>query len=233
MTTLDWDLATNGEVTLVHVAVRTDVPRAVRIENQLAGPVWPPRSQGRPLAGWDEDGYRGTVDPETPLVLGYATPADPAEPPVSLAPADPPDGEPTPTGLVRALGEAGPPRAAVPEMAPAGTARVDRDADVSPAPFGSDPETGSLDSGSSARPTAPPSGLEAWLTAVDRRVHRLTGETDDEPPAPASGARRPASGDLAAQVAEDRAAVAAVRERTAALADRLERLSLPDPEREG
>jgi len=117
MATLDWELRRAGEVTLVELLVTSDADTHIEIESNLS-PVWPPRRENRPAAGWDKSGFEGTVAAGEPLVLGYASPEDPVEPPATIAetapvPAD--SGEaPSPDELVRRLGDARPPRDAVP-----------------------------------------------------------------------------------------------------------------------
>ncbi len=59
--------------TLVQLVVAADRPHRVRIESRLEGPVWPPLTDGRPAAGWDDRGVTLTVEPGlTPL--GFAAP---------------------------------------------------------------------------------------------------------------------------------------------------------------
>lgn len=246
MATLDWDLDTAGDVTLVHVAVRSDVTRAVRIENELSGPVWPPRTQGQPLPGWDEDGYVGTVDPESPLLLGYATPAEPADPPVSLAEdtiSETVDEEPTPAALVRVLGEAGPPREAVPELARNGSSADTPDPPEDSTRFefgtGREPHTGDETRGARSHsgvidgPSTPPSGLDAWLAAVERRVARLEAIADPAGTHRDTGSDTARGGAIASQAAADRTAVATLQNRTETLLTRLESLPGDVTERPG
>ena len=193
MATLDWDLATADEVTLVHAAVRTETRRAVRIANELDGPVWPPRTHGRPAPGWRDDAYVGVSEPETPLVVGYASPAPPAEPPVSLDTAPPPAGEVRAaaavdttraddvavdgpgagaTAVARALGPGGPPRSAVPHIAAVGDERVTRRASTgdgaasdSEGPHASDP----------GQESGPPDAVATWLDDVAARTSHDDG----------------------------------------------------------
>jgi hypothetical protein len=121
-------------VTLVAVRVRNDAPvaRRVRVRNLLDGPVCPPRREGVPEAGWDEEGYEGVVPAEGSLGLGYACPASPSAgdgsdaddggPAVAVEPLGRADGDcETPTDAaraVRALGRARPPADAVPDLVP-------------------------------------------------------------------------------------------------------------------
>lgn len=117
MATLDWQLTPTEDATLVELTVTSDADARVEIESSLQ-PVWPPRRQNRPAAGWDDSGFEGTVTAGEPLVLGYASPDDPVEPPATIVETEPvPEdsgGPPTPDDLVRALGDARPPRDAVP-----------------------------------------------------------------------------------------------------------------------
>ena len=144
MATLDWQLTPAGDATLVELIVTSDADTRVEIESSLQ-PVWPPRRENRPAAGWDGSGFEGTVAAGEPLVLGYASPDDPVEPPAAIVETEPvPDdsGEPpTADDLVRALGDARPPRDAVPmpddpqpgDAHPtAGSASVDRSPDRGP-----------------------------------------------------------------------------------------------------
>ena len=209
MATLDWELATADEVTLVHAAVRTEARRAVRIANELDGPVWPPRTQGRPAPGWRDDAYVGVSGPERPLVVGYASPAPPAEPPVSLDTAPPPAGEvgagaaaavttvdgaaadtavadspaadsaaagsaagATTGAVVRALGPAGPPRSAVPQIAAVGGEGGTRRASTGDG-AASDPEgTEASDPG---QESCPPDAVATWLDDVAARTSHNDG----------------------------------------------------------
>lgn len=230
MATLDWELATAGDVTLVHVAVSADVRRTVRIENDLAGPAWPPRSQGTPLAGWDENGFTGPVGPDDPLILGFATPAPPAEPPVTLV-EDPPDpgatDGPSPAALVRALGRAGPPRAAVPQIGAARTAAGETSDPGTRGVQGSDGDTPGgaggvhrgrqpVDGGSSPVPA----GVDAWLSAVEERV--AAADSRRERVGDAAGA----AGGGPTRLRADRRAISAVGERVAALSARLDHVGV-------
>ncbi len=124
MVTLDWQVAATGETTLVELFVTSDTEMRVEISSNLE-PVWPPRRQSRPVAGWDGSGFEGVVSAGEPLVLGYASPDDPVEPPATIVDTEPvtesSEGPPTPEALVRELGEAGPPRDAVPAHGSAST----------------------------------------------------------------------------------------------------------------
>jgi hypothetical protein len=111
-------------VTFVRVRVEnTGRARRVRVDNRLDGPVWPPRQQGRPVAGWDDDGFEGEVGADETLALGYASPASPRDPPAELASVGPAESDDddtglvateTPAGVLRSLGDPVVARAAVP-----------------------------------------------------------------------------------------------------------------------
>jgi len=112
MATLDWQQDRTGGVTLVELVVRSGRDERVRVDSRLE-PVWPPRRQGVPAAGWDETGYEGEIEADSRLVLGYASPAEPADPPAELTEPRAATEEVTAHDLLRTLGEAGPPRDAV------------------------------------------------------------------------------------------------------------------------
>jgi hypothetical protein len=130
MTAADWTTRRENGTTLVELVLVNDGPaRRVRVDNELDGAVHPPRTDGVPAEGWDEDGFEGTVGAGERLALGYATPAAPADPPVSVEWLGPPDGEApriedhpavpqvtaTADGVTRALEDPRPPRDALPE----------------------------------------------------------------------------------------------------------------------
>jgi hypothetical protein len=209
MVSLTCDTTTAGEATLVTLSLSSDEPTHVRVDNCLDGPVWPPREQGVPAAGWDDEGFAGVVDGD--LALGYACPADPADPPARLVDQRPPTDEETPTArsLVRELGDASPPRDAIgPET---GTGLPDAD----------DSETDSV-----------PPGVDDWLDGVTQRVadaDRLAGATSvDEAIEAIDAVGGPEEvRTLPDRLAADRAALTAVAERCATLADRAEAVDLP------
>lgn len=111
-------------VTFVAVTVANDgsTPRRVRVENALDGPVWPPRTNGVPEEGWSEVGFETVLAPGERRGVGYATPAPPTDPAVTVTATDVPDGgdEAVPVGgdgdgldPVRGLGDPRPPRDAL------------------------------------------------------------------------------------------------------------------------
>jgi hypothetical protein len=196
MVTLDWRVESRTDVSLVELTVEnpTDRPRRVRVANRLDGPVWPPRREGVPEAGWDDGGFEAVLAPGGRRALGYASPAEPVEPPAELVwteragqsertndPGRSDDATAmtaTPTGgtasataaaVVRSLGDPRPPADAVPRPTPA-------DDSGSPIP---DPveswlsgvaERADLDCASGSPPS--PEDRSA-LAAVARRVEEL------------------------------------------------------------
>ncbi|RLM68114.1 hypothetical protein DVK05_10145 [Halorubrum sp. Atlit-8R] len=124
---LDWSVDREGESSLVAVRVRNDgaVPRRVRIESRLDGPVLPPRRGGVPERGWDAGGVTAVIDPGERAAFGFAAVAEPVDPPVEIASVEPataePNGDDAATGgdadrvreAVRDLDSHRPPRQAV------------------------------------------------------------------------------------------------------------------------
>ena len=121
MVLFDWTTSRHDGVTLVTVRLtEIDSPVRVTVKNRLDGPIWPPRREGVPEAGWSETGFEGVVGPGS-HALGYATPAPPTEPAATLADVTPAqDTDPdtasldTAADVVRALGDPSPPADAVP-----------------------------------------------------------------------------------------------------------------------
>jgi hypothetical protein len=103
-------------VTLVECRLASEVPEQVTLETTHEGPVWPPRRQGVPEAGWAGSEWSGLVPADRPLALGYATPVEPDERPmrvVASEPASDAPASPGPRDVLRALGDPRPPRDAV------------------------------------------------------------------------------------------------------------------------
>lgn len=133
----EWSVEEVADVTLVEVTVHnpTAVDRRVRVDDRLDGPTLPPRTDGVPERGWDADGYEGVVPAGDRLRLGYAAPAAPVEPPVSVTDGgraeDDGDARETAadaTEAVRLLGDASPPADALPSLAAADGTRGGDDA---------------------------------------------------------------------------------------------------------
>lgn len=214
MARLDCDCERRDGVSLVELYLTSDATEDVRVEIAHDGPVWPPRRQGVPESGWDDDVWTGTVGPDDPVVLGYATPAEVGDDPARVADAEPSTADadstdPTPRELVRTLGDARPPRDAVPEPT------------ESVAPESSDY-------------TAEPAGRNAvpsFEATADRiqRAERLASVSSvDE----ATAAVREAGGidavrALAEQLAADRKRLATHAERSSRLAERAVAVDVP------
>ncbi|SNZ14846.1 hypothetical protein SAMN06269185_2275 [Natronoarchaeum philippinense] len=126
MTELEWTVRREGDVTLVEAVVsRKTAPVAadpaltVTVESLLDGPVWPPRREGVRVAGWSGDRFETAVPAGGRVAVGFASPADPVEPPVEIVDrsrgdVSSADGA-TPSDVLRALGDPSPPPEAVPE----------------------------------------------------------------------------------------------------------------------
>jgi hypothetical protein len=206
-----------GDTTLVELLVCTDAPARGRVENCLDGPVWPPRRQGVPEAGWDEDGFEGTVPAGERLVLGYASPADPAEPPVRLSssateagqsdPAERP-GQVSPREVIRTLGDPTPPRDAVPAGEEGGDETSVGDGNESP-----------KRAGEAVRPGA---AVEDWLDGVRDRVEAAEGLASVSSVEEATEAVA-----LRARLDEDRTRLERVAADSESLAARIERVEVP------
>ncbi|MBB6647459.1 DUF7857 domain-containing protein [Halobellus ruber] len=236
------DVTTNGAVGVVFVAVTlrngTAADVRVRVENDLNGPVLPPRQAGVPAAGWDEDGFTGVVPADATVGIGYACPtadggsapradpdsdAQPASDPISLdvlGPAD--DVDPSATDrvadAVRTLGRATPPADVVPA-----TAASDADGRAAEYP---------CRCGGGADVPDVPAPIAEWLDAAERRVQRaerLTDATADEAAAVLEGCGGvDGVATLPADLERDLASLRAVGDRIEALAARAADTD-PDP----
>ena len=138
MATLEWNVTRESGVTLVEAIVSregTPVSRdpalSVTVESRLDGPVWPPRTDGVPVAGWSGDRFETTVPAGRPVAVGFASPAAPTDPPVEIVDRRcgtvSSDGETDPSDVLRALGDPAPPRDAVPAPAPGDAERAPRE----------------------------------------------------------------------------------------------------------
>lgn len=195
MASLSWDLTRRDGVTLVELVATAEAEEWIRVTSRLQ-PVWPPRRQGVPVAGWDGASFEGRVGPDAPLALGYASPAAPQEPPARLEPIDADDGPPdgagvSPRAIVRTLGESAPPRDVVPVDPSASQAdggsctagrtataddRSSRTRSTTGAP-GSEPDQTAGTAGGSDRTAAgaasggnPGAAIDPWLDAVEERL---------------------------------------------------------------
>ncbi len=214
MARLDCDCERRDGVSLVELYLTSDVTEDVRVEIAHDGPVWPPRRQGVPESGWDDAGWTGTVGPDDPVVLGYATPAETGDEPAGVADSEPSTADaepsdPTPRELVRTLGDASPPRDAVPgpteSVAPESTDREVETADHDGVP-----------------------SFEATADRIERAERLASVSTVDE----ATAAVREAGGidavrALAEQLAADRTRLAIHAERSGRLAERVAAVEIP------
>lgn len=157
MAHLDCAHETLDGVTLVECRLACEAPERVTLETTHEAPIWPPRRQGVPEAGWDEHGWTGVVSPDRPVALGYATPADPDDPPMRIVDSEPAPEKreaPGPRDVLRALGDPRPPRDAV---EPDGGRTLDR---------------GSRDQSSPGAERPTPGTIEDELDAIERRLDR-------------------------------------------------------------
>lgn len=224
----DWSVTPlhgRDDICLVTVDLRntTPVDRRVEVRNRLDGPVLPPRRNGIPEVGWDREGFAGVVPAGDRRVLGYACPAPADRPPISvddLGRAAGDSGDRVMTA-VRELGDPRPPIDATPD----GRADdVDGREDTNDGPDRSD--------GPRASDTTVPSAVEAWLSAVEKRIVRAErlsdGSVEDATEVLDAAADR---GDdvatLADELAADAAALRATSERTSSLADRAAAVDVP------
>lgn len=128
MVTIETTADRRDGVTLVTATVTDEAaPTRVTVESRLDGPVWPPRRQGTPAAGWEEygggahgieekdgvTGFEGVVPADGRLAIGFATPGEPRDPPVDVTTVEPTDGADdelaTPAAVLRGLGDPSPP----------------------------------------------------------------------------------------------------------------------------
>lgn len=224
MVTFDCSASHHDGVTLVTVFLRDlETPMRVTVRNCLDGPVWPPRSEGLPEAGWTATGFSGVLAPGS-HALGYATPARPEGTPAELADAvAAPEVAPVgsrsdrPADVVRELGDPSPPADAVPAadpstpQTPAATAPRDDDshspptADSEGAAISPTPHAGK-DSGATAThdhvtdttagdhsETLPPA-LGTWMAEMTRRVDRAAALAAADTVPEATSAVREAGG---------------------------------------
>jgi len=177
MVSLDCTVSRHDGVTLVVARVREIAePTRVRVENRLDGPVWPPRSEGLPEAGWTDSGFTGVLGPSSGA-LGYATPAPPSEPAAELVDVTPaPDAAPSetitesPAAVVRRLGDPSPPSDAVPTAAETGRRDGERATRTDIGAIERNRKGGS-EQADSDEPTAElPDALGPWLAEMARRV---------------------------------------------------------------
>lgn len=226
MATLDWELTHRNGITLVELSVTTDSDEQVRIESNLE-PVWPPRRQGVPVAGWDDTGFEGSVAPDRPLVVGYASPAAPEEPPAKLVSPREDERETTAREVVRSLGDASPPRDVVSfDLSQSGTVESMLDEEAADNPATDDCRESSRAVGDTDDPVN-----EFFADVADRieRAERLSGvsEVDEAREVVAEVGGLGNVRTLAAKLERDRRIVAQCRQRTTTLQERLDGVEVP------
>ena len=258
---LDWSVDREGDASLVRVRVRNDatVPRRVRVESRLDGPLLPPRRGGVPETGWDAGGVTAVIDPGERDAFGFAALAEPVEPPVEIASVEPvptdADGDRTAAGgsedvaltAVRDLESHRPPRRAVAggeaddrdgESRPDGAEATDADGDATARAGDDDADAGDRSGGGDANRSetadrspseTDPDPIDAWFAAVEARIERAERLTDADL-ATATGVVEEAGGlDPVAELDER---VAADAERLKAVRDRAAALAERAEERE-
>jgi len=216
MVTFDCEWTRADGVTLVTARLRgVEEPTRVTVRNALDGPVWPPRREGVPVAGWDDTGFSAVLDPGD-HALGYASPAEPSDPPARLVDTTPmpegTDGLSSDHDVVRELGDPSPPADAVP---------VTDDPGVDP-------------TATAGRPTESPlpTAVADWLANVEDRVERAEQLADAESlPAATEAVRSAGSLDEVRTLAErgdrDVRTLRRLAARAESLADRREAAGIP------
>jgi len=243
------------------VANRADEPLTVRL--RAATPVMPPRRRGVPAEGWDGRTVRLTVPAGQRRGVGFATREAPPDPPVEVvdrsadepgSDRDDPHGDlDDPDAVVRTLGDARPPRDAVPAGdPPSGTdpgdaacddprATADADAaaewewveEAAPASAAAATETTPEDERTAADGDADlPPAVADWFADVARRCERVERVDPGAPLSAATASLTEAGGRAALErdaerLAADARRLRAVAERAAALADRAAEPTLP------
>jgi len=256
MVTFDCRAERLDGVTLVTATV-DDIaePTRITVRNRLDGPLWPPRRQGVPEAGWTEDGFEEIVDPRT-HALGYATPAPPSAQPAELVSAEPaPDTTPADERLdsvnavLRELGDPSPPADAVPagESAQAGdiegrqsgapaveltNGQVDKNQQIDPQRATAQPPAEPEAAPGQRSDQQLPDAVSQWLETVARRVDRAERLAGAESLAAATDAVRAAGGlsgvrTVAARGDTDEQMLRALSRRAERLADRRAAATVP------
>ncbi|WP_049983567.1 hypothetical protein [Halorubrum sp. BV1] len=249
---LAWTVEQDGGVSLVRCRVHNDeaVPRRVRLDSRLDGPVLPPRRAGVPEAGWDASGVSVRLDPASSRAVGFAVPADPVEPPVEIS-EDGSDREDTRVSCerdplaavrsetpaldaIRTLGDHRPPRDAITD----GTTGQDADTDGETDGAGGEADRGGdaggdplIDGQVGGGDATVPAAVDEWLDTVTARVDRAERLTDADLGA-ATEVVEETDGldgvsDLRRRVETDAERLRAVSDRTAALAARAESADVP------
>lgn len=233
MATLRTRCTHSDGVTLVELLATADRPERVRIENRLDGPVWPPRRRGVPAEGWTDEGFAGVVAPDDRLLLGYACPAEPADPPAAIAAevpeAEAGDGSVTPLEVVRALGRAAPPHDAVPDPdGERGDTSVDETSSGDSTPGDPSAEPASSTGRSESLPPAVAEWLDAVAGRVDDAESLAAASSAGERTATVDAAGGPeAARSLREQLAAGRESLDRIAARSERLAARIEAVEVP------
>lgn len=199
MVTIESQAERRDGVTLVTATITVESGSTkVTVESRLDGPVWPPRRQGEPTAGWlcGSDGreritsYEGVVPEEGPLAIGFASPAVPSEPPAEITNVEPVEDDSdemtTPTAVLRGLGDPSPPSLIEADESPAADVAEEdpvrptiADSEAPTTADGAEPEPeGHSPSGKPPDPEPNaelPPDLAAWLDATERRIECAEG----------------------------------------------------------
>ncbi|MDT3434064.1 hypothetical protein [Haloarcula sp. 1CSR25-25] len=247
MVTFDCRADRTDGVTLVTATVGDIAePTRITVRNRLDGPLWPPRRQGVPEAGWTADGFEGVVGPGTHAV-GYATPAPPSDQPAELVGAEPAPADAladerldSADAVLRELGDPSPPADAVPTSEPAGAADAGGQRPASPAlGQGTEPQRATVQPPAEPRTARgqqtdrqPPDAVSQWLGTVARRVDRAERLAEVDSLAAATEAVREADGlsgvrTVAARGDADERLLRALAERAERLADRRAAATVP------
>lgn len=110
-------------VTIVTAVVTNDrtTTQRVRLRSTLSAPIWPPRRNGVAAPEWTDDTWSATLEPGVQRGIGFATAADPADPPIELLDASraaASDELADSRSILATLDESTPPRAATEGVAP-------------------------------------------------------------------------------------------------------------------
>lgn len=86
MVDLDTSVERTDGVTLVRATVTNTrgTAQLVRVESALDGPTWPPRHEGFTAPEWEGDCWAKRIRPGECHGLGFASPAEPVDPPLEV-----------------------------------------------------------------------------------------------------------------------------------------------------
>ncbi|MBX0288074.1 hypothetical protein [Haloarcula salinisoli] len=112
MMQVETDCRRENGVTFVRGAVtntRTTIHRA-RLESTLDGPTWPPKRDGTVVPEWRDGVWEATIRPGDTLGLGFASPAAPKSPALTVTDLKRVDSEAAGDNPVDSLTDWAPPR---------------------------------------------------------------------------------------------------------------------------